>query len=70
MKRFFLFTLSLLTMVLGAQAQESPHWTYTGGQYQHETYVYSDLILSTQDGNQTINAFSDLNAYEFAAFNC
>ena len=68
MKRFFLFTLSLLTLVLGAQAQESPHWTYTGGQYQHETFVYSDLIVVTPDANQTINAFSDLNAYEFAAF--
>ena len=68
MKRFFLFTLSLLTLLLGVQAQDSPHWTYTGGQYQHETFVYSDLIVVTPDANQTIKAFSDLNAYEFAAF--
>ena len=81
MKRLLLFALSLLTMASATWAQPEPdplptepvlipenHWTYTGGQYQHETFVYSDLIVVTPDANQTINAFSDLNAYEFAAF--
>lgn len=81
MKRLLLFTLSLLALASGAWAQEdqdllptepvlipATRWTYTEGQFQNETFIYADFVVTTPDGVTTYTSQSDLNTYQFAAF--
>ncbi|MBR1791112.1 MAG: hypothetical protein IJ754_05100 [Bacteroidaceae bacterium] len=81
MKRLLLFALSLLTMASATWAQPEPdplptepvlipenHWTYTEGQFQNETFIYADFVVTTPDGVMTYTSQSDLNNYQFAAF--
>ncbi|MBP3822180.1 MAG: hypothetical protein J6I36_02025 [Bacteroidaceae bacterium] len=81
MKRLLLFTLSLLALASGAWAQEdqdllptepvlipATRWTYTEGQFQNETFIYADFVVTTLDGVTTYTSQSDLNTYQFAAF--
>ena len=81
MKRLLLFALSLLTMASATWAQPVPdllptepvlipetRWTYTEGQFQNETFIYADFVVTTPDGVTTYTSQSDLNTYQFAAF--
>ena len=66
MKRLLLFALSLLTMASATWAQPVPdllptepvlipetRWTYTEGQFQNETFIYADFVVTTPDGVTT-----------------
>ena len=64
MKRLLLFALSLMAVTGMLRAQNSPHWTYTGGDYNEETYVFAELVLN----GSTVYAQNTYNGYEFAAF--
>ena len=62
MKRFFLF-LSAVCLFLGT-ARAADHWTYTGGAFDKEQYIYADFVLN----GATVNNPNTLGGYQFAAF--
>ena len=64
MKRLLLFALSLMAVTGVLRAQNSPHWSYTGGAYDNETFIYAELVLN----GVKVYDQSTYNGYEFAAF--
>ncbi len=62
MKRLFLF-LSAVCLFLGT-AKAADHWTYTGGAFDKEQYIYADFVLN----GATVNNANILGGYQFAAF--
>lgn len=64
MKRLILFAVSLMAVTGMLRAQNSPHWSYAGGLYDNETFVYAELVLN----GSTVYEQNTYNGYEFAAF--